>query len=204
MTTALFHGGIRTIPLTLLLALLLAACATPSPPSRFYRLTAEAPATERRSGLVIGVGPVLLAGYLDRPQMVTPVDGNRLRIDEFERWAGGLERNLAMVMAENLSRLLGTDAVVIQPWSSRLPLDYQVALEIRRLERGTDGQVRLLAQWRLFRGDGDRLVGIHRSEFSAPLAGTGYDAQAVAESRLLVPLAREIAAAIEEAEKAAR
>ena len=188
----------------LTLALLLTACATPSPPSRFYRLTPEAPVTERRSDLVVGIGPVLLAGYLDRPQLVTPLGDNQLRVDEFERWAGGLENNLATVMAENLSRLLGSDAVVTQPWASRLPIDYQVALEIRRLEPNADGQVHLVAQWRLFRGDGEALVGIHRSTFTEPMSGTGYAARAAAESRVLVPLARAIADAIRAAEKKRR
>lgn len=185
------------LALAFALSVWLAGCATPSPPSRFYRLTAEAPeAAADPSALIIGVGPVLLAGYLDRPQLVTPVDANQLRIDEFERWGGSLERNLATVMAENLSRLLGTDAVVTQPWGGSLPIDYQVAIEVRRLERGTDGRVHLLVQWRLFRGDGERLLGIHRKALSEPVRGTDFSARTAAESRLLVSLGREIAAAI--------
>lgn len=184
--------------LTLLsVAIWLAGCATPSPPSRFYRLTPEAPPGPAMDDLqVIGVGPVILAGYLDRPQLVTPIASNQLQIDEFERWGGGLERNVATVMAENLSRLLGSDKVVTQPWGSTVPIGFQVAIELRRLDLGMDGQVHLVAQWRLFKGDGVKLLSIHRSALSEPVAGSGYNARAAAESRALVGLSREIADAI--------
>jgi len=184
--------------LTILTAVLwLAGCATPSPPARFYRLTPEAPrgpATDDQP--VVGVGPVILAGYLDRPQLVTPIASNQLRVDEFERWGGGLERNVAAVMAENLSRLLGTDRVVTQPWGSTVPIGFQVALELRRLDRGLDGKVHLLAQWRLFKGDGDKLLAIRRSALSEPVTGDGYNARADAESRALASLSEKIADAI--------
>jgi len=172
----------------------LTGCATPSPPARFYRLTAEAapgPAMDEQP--VIGVGPVILAGYLDRPQLVTPIASNQLRVDEFERWGGGLERNVAVVMAENLSRLLSIDGVVTQPWGSAVPIGFQVTIDLRRLDLGLDGQVHLVAQWRLFKGDGVKLLSIHRSSFSEPVAGTGYNARAAAESRALASLSQEIA-----------
>ena len=44
--------------------------------------------------------------------MVSQTDANQLQMDEFERWAGGLSPNINDVMAENLSRMLGTDRVV--------------------------------------------------------------------------------------------
>jgi len=184
--------------LTIVTAVLwLAGCATPSPPARFYRLTPEAPrGPVLDQQWVIGVGPVILAGYLDRPQRVTPIASNQLRVDEFERWGGGLERNVATVMAENLSRLLGTDGVVTQPWGSTVPIGFQVAIELRRLDLGLDGQVHLLAQWRLFRGDGEKLLTIRRSALSEPVTGDGYNARAAAESQALVSLSREIADAI--------
>ncbi len=175
----------------------LSGCATPSPPARFYHLTAEAsPGPSLDRPLVIGVGPVILAGYLDRPQRVTPIASNQLRIDEFDRWGGGLEDNVADVLAENLSRLLGTDGVVTQPWGSSVPIAFQVVIELRRLDRGIDGQVHLLAQWRLFRGDGVKLLSIRRSRLSEPVAGAGYNARTAAESRALAALSREIAEAI--------
>lgn len=184
--------------LTILTTVLwLAGCATPSPPARFYRLTSEAPRVPViDQQLVIGVGPVILAGYLDRPQRVTSIASNQLRVDEFERWGGGLERNVASVMAENLSRLLGTDGVVTQPWGSTVPIGFQVAIELRRLDLGLNGQVHLLVQWRLFRGDGEKLLTIHRSALSEPVTGDGYNARAAAESRALASLSQEIADAI--------
>ena len=58
----------------LLMLILLAGCASPSPPSRFYRLETTQPPVAMPQPVVsgevlpiVGVGPVELASYLDRP-----------------------------------------------------------------------------------------------------------------------------------------
>ena len=119
----------------MIIALMLAGCATSSP-SRFYLLTPvdavdQGPALEH---LVLGVGPVRLAAYLERPQIVGRASANRLNVEEFERWGGTLEANVTRVVAENLSRSLGTESVVTYPWERALAPDYQVAIDVREFE----------------------------------------------------------------------
>ena len=91
----------RYPPVSLLGAavLLLGACAS-SPPSSFYLLTpmSAAPAV-RGSGPIVGVGPVRLADYLDRPQIVSRAAPNRLQVSEVHRWGGSLQDNLLLVLA---------------------------------------------------------------------------------------------------------
>lgn len=181
----------------LLLAVALAACTSTSPSSRFYVLTpiahtADTPA----SGLIIGMGPVRLPAYLDRSQMVSQTDPNQLQMDEFERWAGGLSPNINDVMAENLSRMLGTDKVVTHPWGRAVPVQYQVALDIRRFEVTQDNKVYLLAQWRLFTDDGRELLEIKRTQLVQPVKDSSYSARAAAQSLALAELARQIADSI--------
>jgi len=60
-----------------------AGCAT-TPPPTFYQL--EEPASIHLSGLesgiAIGLGPVNMAAYLDRPQIVTRAEAHKLQLSE--------------------------------------------------------------------------------------------------------------------------
>ena len=91
---ALFTWNFKRL-FVLALSLLAASCATPK---SFYVLTAEGPAPAG-GGTAIGVGPVSLAGYLDRTNLVFQEGGNRMSIAESHRWAGDLEENIARVTA---------------------------------------------------------------------------------------------------------
>ncbi len=181
----------------ILVSLLFSACTSTSPPSRFYVLTPVAQSVAQiATELTIGMGPVRLPAYLDRSQMISRTDANQLQMDEFERWAGGLSPNINDVMAENLSRMLGTDRVVTYPWARAVPVRYQVALDIRRFDVTEFSEVFLLAQWRLFAGDGKQLLEIKRTQFSQPINGSSFSARAAAQSEALAELSRQIALAI--------
>ncbi len=184
--------------LSLFALLLLLGCATP--PSRFYVLTAQSQAGPEppAADLTLGVGPVRLVPYLERPQIVARERGNRLKIEEFDRWGGTLEASVTWVMAENLSRSLGTDAVVTFPWERAVTPDYQVAIDVRQFDAAADGQVRLIAQWRILGDDGRRLYTIGRSDIREPLSGQGFESQVAAQSRALARMSDEIAAALRE------
>jgi uncharacterized lipoprotein YmbA len=181
----------------LLALLVLTACTSTSPPSRFYVLTPVTQSADKAAtDLTIGMGPVRLPAYLDRSQMVSHTGANQLKMDEFERWAGGLSPNINDVMAENLSRMLGTDQVVTHPWARAVPVQYQVMLDIRRFDVTPDNKVYLLAQWRLFTDGGKKLLQIKRAEFTQPISGSSYSARAAAQSDALAELGRQIADAI--------
>ena len=64
----------------------------------------------------IGIGPLDLPGYLDRPEIVTRVNPDELELAELDNWAEPLKDNITRVLAENISRLLCTEDVVIFPW----------------------------------------------------------------------------------------
>ncbi|RYG17792.1 hypothetical protein EON82_23420, partial [bacterium] len=69
MLRSLFKLGIIVT-----LAMQLFSCA---PAKSFYVLTAEGPAPSG-GGMGVGVGPVSLAGYLDRANLVYQEGGNRM------------------------------------------------------------------------------------------------------------------------------
>lgn len=184
-------------PFLALLSLLFASCAAPS--KSFYVLTPEVPASaggERARGAGVGVGPVSVAGYLDRPNLVFQESGNRLAISESHRWAGDLPENIARVTATNLSRLLRSSGVRVWPWESDEGLRYQVTLDILRLDGTPGGEAVLEASWRVYSLP-DRRIAVSRSWSGAePLERDGHEALVAAQSRLLARLAGEIAAGV--------
>src|SRR5215510_9952978 len=97
-------------------SLLVGGCA--SQPSRFYLLSAlpstetASPATSGQQRPTIGVGPVTLPRYVDRPQIVTRTSPYEIKVAEFDRWAEALDSNFSRVLADNLSFLLPTARVV--------------------------------------------------------------------------------------------
>ena len=137
-----------------LIGLALAGCAETQPPS-FYLLSSLPPPETSNGSMVsdqpaIGVGPVTLPVHLDRPQLVTRANPNRLDLAEFDRWAEPLQGMFSRTLAENISALVKTDLVYVLPRRNVPELDYQVAVEVFRFDRGADGQVQLLARWTIF------------------------------------------------------
>jgi len=187
------------IPL-LIFALLLGGCAYQSPPASFFVLSPQAEASPAtRSGLLLGVGPVNLADYLDRNQIVRRDTEVRLRMDEFNRWAGDHGKNITAVLAENLARTLGSDGVLAYPWTSSLDLDYQVVVDIKRFDAGPDNLVVLEAQWQLLR-EPRQLLQLRRSHIEIRAADNSHEAQVKAQSQALAELGKAIAAAVQAAE----
>ena len=74
----------------------------------------------------IGVGPVHLPRYLDRPQIITRTKGTDLKLAEFHHWAEPLADTFMRVVSENLSTLVPTDRVYLHPWGVGVDLDYKV------------------------------------------------------------------------------
>jgi hypothetical protein len=175
----------------------LAGCAT-STPSRFYLLTPDeaAPEGPALKDLVLGIGPVRLAAYLERPQIVARKSANTLKVEEFDRWGGTLEANITWVVAENLSRDLGTESVVTFPWERALLPGYQVTIDVRQFDLIRPDEVRLTALWRILGPRGEKLHAIRKSDIREPVTSEGFEAQVAAQSRALAQMSREIAEAI--------
>lgn len=176
----------------LLLFLVLASCASPK---SFYVLNAEGPAPSG-GGMGVGVGPVSLAGYLDRPNLIFQESGNRMSVSENHRWAGDLEENIARVTATNLGRKLGTGNVRVYPWGTDGELRYQVSLDIRQLHATADGDAVLDAAWRVYSLPDRRMISSKSWSGTEDLDADGFEGAAAAESRLLARLADEIAVSL--------
>jgi len=189
-----------TVIVSLIGLLLLASCGS-STPSRFYVLTplAAGKPTHTADGPGIGIGPVVVPQYLDRPQVVTRSSDNRLDVGETDQWGGRLSDNITRVLAENLSGLLQTDRVAIYPWTDATAVGVQVTLDIVEFERNTAGAVTLSAFWNITDVANAKIVATRRSTITKDVAAKGtesYDATVAAMSAALADLSQEIAAQI--------
>ena len=177
------------------------SCAS-TPSSSFYTLQAVPSSTQPvwstpgLRPLAIGVGPVTVADYLNRPQIITRTGPNELALAEFERWAGPLPDNLKRVLAENLATLLNTDRIAVYPWESTAQVEYQVKLDVQQFDGTLGGTAQLVAWWTVYSKDDDQLLLSKKSSLNATAAGSTYQSLVVAENQLLTDLSREIANAV--------
>ena len=178
---------------------LVASAGCGSSPTRFYALSAlpqggGPSAGIARSGPMLGIGPVSVPERLNRPEIVTWVNENMVHLADFDRWAAPLQDGIARVLAENLSVLVPTDRAAVFPWPSDIPIDYEVRVEVSRLDGTLGRDCSLIAQWSILRR-ADKQTKVGRSNHIEP-AGGSYTTLVAAQSRLVVALSRDIATAL--------
>jgi uncharacterized lipoprotein YmbA len=192
-------------PILLILSVLLitlGGCVS-SQSSKFYMLEPMpgSPGSPRIAELdqaiSIGIGPVTIPDYLDRPQIVTRTDQNMVQLAEFNRWAEPLFSNISRTLVENLVSLLGTDSVVPYPWPGSLEVSYQVPVDVYRLDGSPGAKAILDAQWSILGKKGKKVLMVRRSNIIELTDGPSFEALVAAQSRALGKLSREIASALQ-------
>jgi len=179
----------------------LAGCMSVADPTKYYVLSAtplrEPTPAASVSNTAIGVGPVLIPGYLDRVQIVTRDAHDAVEVAMYDRWAEPLESGIAQVLADDLSTRVGSERIAVFPWRGGVArvLDYQLAIVVLRFDGWPGRQVTLDTRWRLVGRDGQELL-LKRSTINQPIAGEGYQSLVQAMSQALAALAQEIAAEI--------
>jgi uncharacterized lipoprotein YmbA len=142
------------------------------------------------------VGPITFPKYLDRPQIVTRASRNQLTLGEFDRWAEPLQENFSSVLAENLSLLIPTDQILLNPWPGSATLDYQVRVEVLYFDGWLGGESALIARWSILERTERELLS-RKFHLNAPTGGRDYEAMVVAMNQMIEALSRDIAAAIQ-------
>jgi len=175
--------------------LVLAGCAS-NAPTRYYVLSplaGETKVTAEESCATVGIGPVKLPEYVNRPEIVTRTTPNELVLSYFDLWAEPLNESIPRILAENVSRLICAKEVMLFPWRPSRAPDYRVEVEFVHLDGNLGKTVSLEAWWSVSSGN---VRVVRRSAYSEPVSGQDYDALVQAESRALVTLSRDIAGAI--------
>lgn len=152
--------GLRLAPALLALGGCLSLGPRPPPP-RLWVLAGGAappapagPAGAGRPSPLVGLGPIRLPAYLDRPQVVTRLGPARVDAADGDRWAGPLQALFGAALAEGLRAAVPAGAVLEWPWPAAATPDWRVAVEVQRFEREADGTAVLEARWAISRGGG--------------------------------------------------
>jgi uncharacterized lipoprotein YmbA len=189
--------------LVLFIVVLLAGCGGKSTPVEFYTLTSPGDMTQNAKPadtaqtIAIGIGPVDIPKILDRPQIVTRSGPNKLKVDEFHRWAGPLQADIAKVLAQNISFLLSTEQVVVYPWEAGFKPHYRIMVDIRSFEGQLGENVILEAVWRVSGPQGQKIQIVKTSMIKETLPTPDYEALVAAKSQTIAQLSREIAQEIQ-------
>jgi uncharacterized lipoprotein YmbA len=188
---------LRAVVLLLALVSLFSACAGKSAPSKFYMLNSlpQSPLSAVEGG-TIGVFPITVPDYLDRPQIVTRVSENEISFDEFRRWAEPLKDSFTNALVQDLSTLLNTARVIKTTESPGIPMALRVGVKVVQFDGTLGGDVVLVVKWGLFGQEGKKLLVGKRSTFKEATGAETYEAYVAAESRAVSALSREIAEAI--------
>jgi uncharacterized lipoprotein YmbA len=182
-------------------------CLGSSPNVSLYTMNAvsDSRAAGASDGLAIGVGPIRVPRYLDRPEWVTRPGGStsRLEVDDVRRWAGGFSSNVLSTLGENLSAKLDTQQVVVYPAQITYALDYRVGVDIHAFEAIGEDALVLRASWVIRSGSAGGGPWSGQSAIRSAIAGGGSEGLVAAHNEALVLLADEIASRIEGLAKAA-
>ncbi|HQG30921.1 MAG TPA: PqiC family protein [Deltaproteobacteria bacterium] len=181
-----------------LLSITMSGCAA-SQPTRFYVLSAaerpagagKGPCTEAGSA-AIGISPIGLPKYLDRPQIMTRKSENELHLSELNEWAEPLEDGIAAVIAQDLRSLLCA-WVETFPWRQSEKIGYRLTVTVVRLDGVPGKQADLHALWSITDEQAKKKIFTKETRYAEPVSSNTEEALVSAYSRLLASLSREIA-----------
>nr|WP_232371142.1 PqiC family protein [Desulfogranum marinum] len=173
-------------------------CVISTPDSVYYTLIPSAEnnsshiAPSKKWPLSIGIGPIKFPSELDRPEIVTRSQKNRLLINEFHRWGGSLESDFLRILTDNLRRILQTDKVMVRPWEQYFTPEIRLSLDVHQFDGRLGEYASLKATWAIYDKTENTLLVIHHGDFKAPIQQDGYDALVEAQSTLVMMLSKEI------------
>jgi uncharacterized lipoprotein YmbA len=174
----------------------LTACASPA--TRFYTLAAtDQPVLGSPvavAPVTVGVGPVSLPGYVDRPEIVTRTSPYRIDVATFDQWAEPLVDKFPAVLVTDLAALLPGDRVISFPPLMPAPVDLQIEVTVSRFDVDAGGLATLLADWRVQRQSAPPLFG--RTQAVAQAADSSMAAQVAVLSQTVAGLASDLAAGV--------
>jgi uncharacterized lipoprotein YmbA len=173
-------------------------------PSRFFTLSAlsqaestSTKAESKPSGISLGIGPIILPGYLDRQEIVIRVAQNQINLAENDRWAESLEENFTRVLSQNVAAILRADRINAYPW----PIDkrpvYQVEVEVLQFEANSAQEAQLSARWAVRHSGKKDSIQYRETRLSRAAKARSTEAAVAALSEVLGDFSREVAEAIE-------
>ncbi len=169
--------------------------------SKFYLLTPtnDTPATTTAAAqtasvdYVIGLGPIKLPPYLDRPEIVTRAAPNRIELSKEDRWGESIQNGFTSVMLRDLLAQTGTARIIVFPWYNTVHVDMQVQIDVYRFETDTEGNAQLSAKWTILDTTGKNILYTVETRLTQPSKPGDTTDAAAALSRTVGDLSSQIA-----------
>lgn len=178
------------------LALLAGCIGGRSPAPAYYLLTARAqPAATAAVDYAIGVGPVRVAPFLGRSDIVVHGGSAAMHFSEGERWGEPLDQGVQRVLLQNLRALTGAETRN-HPWRQSGIPRFAVRVDVVDLDRLGAGSAVLEVSWLLEDLQHGTVLATRQQRLETAVAGPGTPALTDAYGDLFAQLAQQIAAAL--------
>lgn len=178
---------------SVVLLLLLLACAGKTPTTTRYLLPASVPPGTHRVDppVWIALGRIQVAPYLNQAGLVVETEARQVRPARYHKWAEPLADGLRRFLSTQVSAALGYD--IAADASQRQSWSYTVDVSIDRLHGTLSGEALLAAHWQVRPAAGKGESVSFRFAESQPLPREGYAGLVEAEITLVTQLAQAIA-----------
>ena len=170
--------------------------------SKFYLLTptadtattstGTAPTQSASDSFTLGLGPIKLPPYLDRPEIVTRAAPNRLELSKEDRWGESLQHGFTRAMERDLAAQTNA-AVIVFPWYNTVHVDMQVQIDVYRFETDAQGTATLSAKWTILDSTGKNILYTVEAHLTQPSKPGDNTEAAAALSRDIGDLSGQIA-----------
>ncbi|WP_223670911.1 PqiC family protein [Kangiella shandongensis] len=189
--------NIRSLLSFVIVLSVLAGCSTRSPNANFYLLQNPLPPESYNNELRVGLGPVTIADYLQKPQIALRTEGSKMQFAEFERWASDLRGQIIAALQYELSTQLSTADVFEYPWRKSDQVDVALAVDIKRFDASFSDLSAYLHATVTFEDENGH-SSVRSFVLTESFDTATYDAAVSAERRLLAQLGRKMVQNINE------
>ena len=195
-----FTHTLRLAALAVAGTVLLAACASPSPPPALYQLRGAPPVPVQPvpgTQVLQLLQPVALPEALQRDSLLLPQGQAGLQALPGHRWAEPLADAVPRLLRQDLAALLGESRVWAAPLPAGVAITRQCRVEILSLLATPDrAAVVLQARWTLSDPTGRTVPVVTTTQISASTSGPDVDALVTAHRVALWRLAEQVAQAV--------
>lgn len=173
-----------------------------SPIPRLYLLSpergdAEITAASSPGKSLIILRPVVMAEYLNRPQIIIRRGEREVAHAEFDRWAEPLKVQAHNYLVEALASALPEYNIKSLARGDRVRPLFEVGITILTLDGAPEESVRLRASWQIFSATEELcIVAEEKSDLNAVCSEPGVPGMVAATEAVLNQLGQEIAAAL--------
>lgn len=193
----------KTVLLSVFLGMvLLNGCATRPHDQRFYVLNtldnAQKAGTAACAGadiISLGIGSLDVPKYLDRPQIMTRINQNELKLSDSHQWAEPLKDTIPRIIGYNVGSLVCGD-IRTYPWKGTQQIDYRLNASIIHLDGTPGGNAVLDVQWNISDEHTKKILLVKESKYTEQVEQNTYESLVSAYSRLLASFSRDMAEAL--------